>query len=154
MSWRLDLARARRCRYVVCTRNGHPPTPAQDEKAPEPHRSAFLVGTIKNIVPTPDPEEHVQGRWLIQIDRYARVDLPEVWPYGNHYPVHYCASLDELGIDPAGLEFRDMPPAEEASGEPRPFAQPAPRLTVDEAKRGLAAAFGVPEAAIEITIRM
>ena len=111
-SWVLDPARARRCRWLVCTRNGHPDEWAREEEAPEPHRSAFLVGTIRDVVPSPDHE----GRWLVRPDRYALADLPEAWR-GWRNPVRYT-TLDELGVDPAGLEFRDMPPAGGRRGAP------------------------------------
>lgn len=154
-SWVLDPVRARQCGYLVCTRNGHPDEWAWAERAPEPHRSAFLVGTIADAVPSPNHD----GRWLIRIDRYALVERPELWQ-GWRNPVRYT-TLDELGIDPAGLEFEDMPPVGEETIEDRPFGRPAapqpgkavPHLGIAEAKRGLAATFGVPEEAIEITIR-
>ena len=59
-SWVLDRKNARKCSYVVCMRNRHAYQPEGDEV----HGSAFVVGTVADIVPTHDPE--AKGRWLIQ----------------------------------------------------------------------------------------
>jgi hypothetical protein len=164
--WSLDPARARRSAYLVCTRNGHPAEWAEGEDAPEPHRSAFLIGRIAGV--TPASTASGKRRWVIRIDRYALVDLPDVWQ-GWRNPVRYT-TLDELGIDPSTLRFEEMPAAavpaaaggdgrgEAGADAGRPFdrrasATPTPRLTIADAKRGLAATFGVPEEAVEITIR-
>jgi hypothetical protein len=48
-----------------------------------------------------------------------------------------------MGLDPERLQYQPMP-------EP---AAPVAKLTIAEAKRGLAAQFQVPESSVEIVIR-
>jgi hypothetical protein len=146
-SWVLDRKNARKCSYVVCMRNRHAYRPEGDEM----HGSAFVVGKIADIVTTRDPE--AKGRWLIQLSEYAAVNVPEAWR-GWRNPVRYT-TLEELGIEPGTLEFCLVPEPSPVRSEgklegPSAFTSP---LTIEEAKSGLAATFGVSPEAIEITIR-
>lgn len=90
------------------------------------------------------------------ISEYARIDVPNIWDHGRN-PVRYT-SLDELakdGITLEGIEFQPMPVLDESG--PAEAAQPAPNMaremTIEDAKKGLAATFGVKPEAVEITIR-
>jgi hypothetical protein len=141
-SWRLDRNHARACEYAVCTRNGRN---ARTE-GNEPHQSAFLVGKVKDVVPTQDRE----GRFLITFTEYALVNVPDVWK-GDRNPVRYAESLKELGIDPSTLSWKPMPKQQPSPAAPS-IAKPRP-LTISEAKQGLSLTFGVSPDAIEITIR-
>ena len=153
-SWRLNRNRARQSPLVVCARNGH----ADWVEGSEPHRSAFLVGKILDVVPcrpTPENREAEKDRYLIQFSAFALVEIPEFWERDRN-PVTY-RSLEELGFDPSVLKWEVMPraaaPADTAGGDPtdqRPSVQP---LTMAEAKRGLALTFSVAPEAVEITIR-
>lgn len=143
-SWVLDKSNAKHREYVVCCRSG-----LDEVEGPEPKGSAFLVGRVSDVVPSP---EH-PGRWLVRMSEFARVNLPDVWK-GWRNPVKYI-DLAELGIDPEDLTFEPMP-------EPSAGAAPAAArtggagvgpLTIAQAKRGLSLTFGVPEEAVEITIR-
>lgn len=156
-SWRLDRNHARQCTYAVCTRNAH----ADWVEGTEPHHSGFLVGRVRDVVPTdPSPEnsEVRGGRYLIQFSQFARVNIPDVWK-GDRNPVSY-RSLEDLGIDPSTLEWADMPDnvtvPEPGPGvvapQPATASRPLP-LSMAEAKRGLALTFNVPPESIEITIR-
>lgn len=143
-SWVLDKSNAKHCEYVVCCRSG-----LDEVEGPEPKGSAFLVGRVSDVVPS---TEH-PGRWLVRMSEFARVNLPDVWK-GWRNPVKYI-DLAELGIDPADLTFEPMP---EPSAEAAPAAAKAGGagvgpLTIAQAKRGLSLTFGVPEEAVEITIR-
>jgi hypothetical protein len=150
-AWALDPRHARRCEYVVCARNSR----AEFTKpGPEDHGSAFLVARIKDIVPAHEPKE--PGRFLIAFSEHAHIDIPKAWK-GWRNPVRYT-NLEEIGddgIDPATLEWKPMPEA----GRPVQPTEPATSgnglrpLTIAEAKRGLAEAFGVSVDAVEITIR-
>ena len=144
--WFINEVRARECEYLVCTRNARR---KRTGRLPEPHYAAFLVGRIAELVLSPDYQE----RWFVRIDRYAPVNLPGVWKRWRN-PVRYT-TLEELGIDPAGLAFRNLPSAEDEGGGEVGLSGPGGvrRLSIAEAKRGLAASFGVPVEAIEITIR-
>ena len=84
---------------------------------------------------------------------YARFDWPDAWP-GLRNPVRY-GNLEEFGITkPDDLTWHPMP-AKSASAvasvdEDEDGFGP---LTIAEAKAGLALGLGVPETAVEITIR-
>lgn len=153
-AWRLDRNHARRCEYVVCTRNAH----AHWTQGTEEHHSAFLVGKIRDVVscpPTPENDEAAGDRYLIQFSGFARVNIANVWA-GDRNPVKY-KSLDDLGIDFSKLEWEAMPeqsnipaPSSKVRGIHRDVVGP---LTMSEAKKGLSLTFNVPPESIEITIR-
>jgi len=145
-AWHLDRNHARQCIFAVCTRNTRR---LIGDPGPEAHCSAFLVGKIKDVVPVPGRHR----RYLVQFSEYARVDVPDVWK-GDRNPVKY-ATLGELGIDPSTLEWERMPEQNLARKAMRPLIGPnsGTRLTMADAKKGLALAFGVSPEAVEITIR-
>jgi hypothetical protein len=155
-AWRLDRNHARRCAYVVCTRN----TQAAWAEGTEAHRSAFLVGKISDVVPCkPTPENHEarDNRFLIKFSEYAQVNVPEVWT-GERNPVKY-RSPETLGIDFSALKWEQMP---KHASEPEALGKTVlvdkagvieRPLTIAEAKSRLALAFNVQPEAIEITIR-
>jgi hypothetical protein len=138
-SWALDRVRASRCDYVVACRNRRNP----DAEGAEEHGTAFLVGKVKDVVPSDTP-----GRWLILISEYAQVNWPDQWSGRN--PVAYWK--DSNFKDPNGdfYDFKnlDFRPVEAFREDAEPKG-----LTISEAKVGLAISFGVPESAIEIIIR-
>ena len=152
-SWRLDRNHARERPYVICTRNAH----ASWVEGSEPHRSAFLVGKVSDVVPcTPTPEnsETAQHRYLIKFSEFARVSIPDVWVKGDRNPVKYM-SIEDFGIDPAKLAWEPMPETDDsADKETTAVAQATGTpLTIAEAKRGLALTFNIAPSAVEITIR-
>ncbi len=104
-SWRIDLNEARRCNYVVCVQNAH----TNWGDGHEPHPTAFLAGKVSEIVltpPRPENNESQNGpRYLIELGEYAHVTIPDCWPKGHQYPVHY-STLEMLGIDPARPEWK------------------------------------------------
>lgn len=148
-AWVLNPARAKRCKWLVCAQNQHNPD-HEFSDATEQHGSAFLVGKISAIAPA--PEDGSEGRWIIEISEYAFIDKPDVWK-GWRNPVRYT-SLAEMGIDVDGLDFQTIP--KEASKYPQESSSapwPPAALTIPEAKKALAATFGVKPEAVEITIR-
>lgn len=148
-AWVLNPARAKRCRWLVCTQNTHNPD-HEFSDATEPHGTAFLIGKISGVIHA--PEDTDSGRWMIAISEYARIDLPGAWDRGRN-PVRY-SSLKELGIDLDDLQFQAM--AQEnrpVQTESRSNAASPTMLTIADAKKALAATFGVKPDAIEITIR-
>ena len=98
-------------------------------------------------------EEHTHTRWIIEISEYARIEIADGWK-GERNPVRY-ASLEDYGIDPESLDWEKVPSASTvhpfvgAEGGSSHHAS----LTIAEAKKALAAAFGVKPEAVEITIR-
>ncbi len=148
-AWVLNPVNARQCRWLVCTQNRHNPDDEFSD-AGEPHGSAFLIGKISGVVRAPD--ESAGDRWMVTISEYARISLPDVWNHRRN-PVRY-ASLEELGINLNEIRFVPMPEVAESAraAAPRGGGQAA-LLTIADAKRELAVAFGVKPEAVEITIR-
>ena len=149
-AWVLNPARAKLCKWLVCTQNRRNPD-YEFSDATEPHDAAFLVGKISGIKPS--SEESAGDRWIIRIGEAARIDKPEVWKHWRN-PVRYM-SLAELGIELEGLDFQPVVAAVmQPPIKPEEAAHwPPATLTIPEAKKALAATFGVRPEAVEITIR-
>lgn len=150
-AWVLNPARAKLCTWLVCTQNRHHPN-HEFSDATESHGSAFLVGKISSVRESEEDDQ----RWLIAINEFARVSVPDVWKHWRN-PVRY-STLEELGINPDDLDFHPMP--ETIEDAPETHVPPAAAgehaagmLTIAEAKKALAVAFGVKPEAVEITIR-
>ncbi len=152
-AWVLDAARAKRCAWLVCTQNQHN-ADHEFSDATEPHGAGFLLGKISTIRKSQEPGDG--DRWLIAISEFARIDRPNLWDHGRN-PVRYT-SLAKLGIDPAAAQFEPVPESSasltpmQASASSTSAGRVAP-LTIAEAKKALAATFGVSPDAVEITIR-
>lgn len=153
-SWRLVPRHAAKQEFVVCCRSAVSWVEGTEERG-----SAFLIGRISGVVPATDNNQ--KGRYLVQMSEYAEIDVPKVWR-GWRNPVKY-STLEELGINLEGLEFKPMPaPITVAkSAKVLTEAQEAvsqataalASLTIAQAKKALAATYEVTEDAIEITIR-
>jgi hypothetical protein len=143
--WVLSPKKAGTCKYVVCCRK-----PAwNNKKEGIARRAAFLIGLIVGLRKKPDSEnDRNQPRFLIELSEYATFEREDAWKEGRN-PVAY-KPLKALGIDLRGLKFKPMPvPAPSAkSGD----AGSAP-MTIADAKKALAASFGVSPDDVEITIR-
>ena len=156
-SWRLDRNNARRCTYAVCVRNAH----ADWGDGNEQHHDAFLVGKVSAVVPTgatPENNESPKDRYLIVFSEYAHVAVPNSWPKGYRNPVRY-STLEEIGIDPAKLEWKPMPEATEGPSDEDETPAAATKggteaLTIIQAKKGPSLNIqGVSPEAVEIVIR-
>jgi hypothetical protein len=143
--WVLSPKKAGTCKYVVCCRK----TEWNNRKEGIAHRAAFLIGIIAGLQKKPDSEnDRGQPRFLIEISEYAAVDRAEVWNREARNPVSY-KTLKELGIDLRGLKFKPMPgPASLTKSGVGGTA-----MTIADAKKALAATFGVNPDDVEITIR-
>jgi hypothetical protein len=143
-SWVLDRAHARRCKYAILCRNAH--TDWGDGK--ELHGTAFMIGRISDVVPSTETE----GRWMVKFDEYAHLDIPGFWQGGRN-PVRYT-TLEELSFSFDDVRFEPVP---EVIEEPQSIESPRTgtpdRLTIAQAKKALAATFGVKPEAVEIIIR-
>jgi len=155
-AWALDAARVRTLPFLVCIQNQN--NPDRDfSDASEPHGSAYLVGRISDVVPS--PEDPTSGRWLIQISEYSTVQNPaNVWQ-GWRNPVKYGA-LEDFGIDVNKLVFhsvaevqKDLAPSPQQAISLAAGDEGTAPISIGAAKRGLAAFYGVPPEAIEIVIR-
>lgn len=151
-AWVLNPARAKNCTWLVCTQNRHNPN-HEFSDATEPHGTAFLLGKISAIRKSQEPGD--DERWMIAISEFARINVPDGWDHGRN-PVRYT-SLAQLGIAPEKETFEPMPVGAVAhppvGATTTSGAQPVAMLTIAEAKKALAATFGVNPEAIEITIR-
>lgn len=112
-AWSLNAGNARRCTYIVCTRNRYFAGAGPDEQAAaqEEHRAAFLVGRITIVEPSPErPDRHI-----VRFNEYAILDpQPVLWP-GARNPVWYVDDIRKsLGIDPDALHWLAMPDEAEA----------------------------------------
>ena len=137
-AWRLDKNRAGESEFLVCVQNRHN---GDWGNATEPHGTAFLIGHITEVVPSPKRLK----RWLIKIEDYARINVPNVWQAWR-FPVRYM-SLEELQTDPTTLEFKPMP---------EPAIEEAPTVKLGDVIEGaiqqVAAAAGVPKTAVRISV--
>ncbi len=136
-SWALDRERARKCEFAVMCRNAS----TREAQGPEEHGSAFMVGRVKDVVPSTD----TPGRWLITFSEYALIDWQGEWE-GNRNPVAYYRTDDYEEIDDfESLNFQPMP----VSVIPSPTFP----MTIARAKKELAESYSVSEENIEIIIR-
>jgi hypothetical protein len=138
-SWVLNRPRAKACKYAILCRNARSPY----VEGSEPHRSAFLIGRVKDVVPSTESD----GRWLVQFSEYATCAVPDQWEGRN--PVNYWTTDDSPHIDFDKLDFQPMP----GQATPSPRTAEPQLMTLADAKAGLARTFNVPPSAIEITIR-
>lgn len=143
-AWVLNAKQARSRHYLVCCWNPGGNYAVSNE---DRHRGeAFLVAPITAIEPAPDNPE----RYIIRFTKYAPVSVPNIWN-GQRNPVRY-SMLEALEIEPDDLVFQDIP-SNLRKASPSIAEGSVPQLTIEAAKRGLAARFGVSHEAIEIIIR-
>lgn len=155
-AWRLNASHAGKCSYVVCVQNSKTDWGTQEAK----HHHAFMVGRISGISRIPD----AQGkRWIINIDSYAEIDIPNQWD-GNRNPVSY-RNLEDMGIDLSKLNFKPIGCVEPSPlntanqtgsdeyAEYEEVGTSARPLSLKEAKAGLSLYFGISEDDIQITIK-
>lgn len=168
-SWRIDMSRASKRKYLVCVQNRNETW----GQATAPHQTGFLIAKISGIAKS--EEKGVTDRSIIKISEFAEINVPDAWD-GNRNPVaykhlrdfgiHSLEDLDNLSWTRLGsritfenIESIEMPgddyKAAELSETPieNSPASVTGELTIDEAKRGLAKKFGVSTEQIEITIR-
>jgi hypothetical protein len=145
--WVLNPDRGSQCKYLVCCRKPH----WTNAEEGVPKKGAFLVGLIKRLIPGAK-NGRGQQRYFVEIDQVAAVSTRPVW--GNwRNPVRYD-DIKTLGLDPRALKFKPVASAVEKSAGGTPVPSPHPRsLTIAEAKKALAATFGVRPEDIEINIR-
>lgn len=142
-SWVLNRAHAKRYKYAILCRNAH--TDWGDGK--EPHGTAFMIGRISDVVPSTETE----GRWLVKFDEYARLDIPNFWQ-GWRNPVRYT-TLEELSFSLNDVPFEPMPGVVDEPKTIKHTSKEMPvNLTIADAKKALAATFGVKPEAVEIII--
>ena len=142
--WVLSPKNAGRRQYLVCCRRQHWENRAEGIA----QKADFLIGRIASLKKVDASEnERGQPRYQIQLSEYADLNLAGVWGRDKDLrnPVVYD-TLKQLGVELRGLKFKPMPPPSGRPGERKP-------LTIAEAKKALAATFGVKPEDVEITIR-
>lgn len=145
-AWFLQPRRARAARYLVCA--------GLDRERSSEERRPFLVVEISEVVLDPDASKE-RARYAICFERYALLD-PEQQDVltGSQNPVRWGALEDFVSNAPDELKWVQAP----EKSLPYSYSRRVSRepvqggLSVDEAKKGLALRFGVPEASITITI--
>jgi len=141
--WVLSKKSVEQCDYLVCCRRQDWNNKAEGI----PARAAFLVGRISTLTEIDDSvNSRGQARFRIGISEFADVLVADIWRKELRNPVAY-ASLTELGIVHRKLKFQPIPDAPIAS------AGEGAGLTIADAKKGLAATFGVRPEDVEITIK-
>jgi hypothetical protein len=144
--WVVSRKKAGTCKYVVCCRKAD----WTNRKEGIAHRAAFLIGVIAGLQKKPESEnQRGQAHFLIEISEYATLQRPETWVKETRNPVAYKI-LGELGIDLRKLKFKPMPPQ---APPPKPAGSGRAPMSITEAKKALAATFGVSPDDVEITIR-
>lgn len=163
-SWRMHQSHFGTFEYVICARNRR----RENVEGPEEHGSAFLIGRVRDIVPSTERNDPGKPRFLIRMTEAAIIrDKPDFWQWGR-WPTHY-ESLAALGIDPLDYVFKPLPELlaevrQEADGLNVSAAAPALPLpgsgsrswkeSIEHAKTSLALELGVNVEAIEIAVRM
>jgi hypothetical protein len=146
-AWFLQPRRARQAKYLVCA--------AMDRDRPDIDRKPFLVAEISDVVLDPAASKH-RPRYAISFERYALVDAEKAKRLtGSQNPVRWRNLSDLISVSANQLRWQHVSP----KTLPYSYSRREPRepsgigLSIDEAKTGLAARFGVSEDAIEIIIR-
>lgn len=153
-AWVLSEKRASRCKYVVCVQNRDPADNHNDDwgNVSAPHKNAFFIGKISDVVASPDWNGSRPKRWLIKVSEYAKVSYPDMWD-GARNPVAY-SSLSNLGINEKELKFIKMPEIEINSPVAHQGAEPYPDgISIQQAKILLSKKYEVSIENIEIIIR-
>lgn len=146
-AWRLNPRNAAKAEYCVCVQNRNKTWGGADHK----HHEAFMVGKIDKVLPVEN------GRFMIKFIEYAMISVPDAWD-GNRNPVKY-STLEDFGIsDPSTLDWHKMPvsenlPKEDIGDDEYEKLDDGFVLTIEDAKKGLARTFSVPESSIEINIK-
>ena len=152
-SWKLDKKHVEHCSHVLICRKRNDP---QWSRGTGTNGTAFMIGRITGLSRSKDKD--YPDRWKIEFREFSTIDIPNLWDGGRN-PVRYT-TLQKLGINPDAFEFSELPKPKEIYGywgsgqfDVANQTPEANRLTIEEAKEGLAATFGVEPEAIEIIIR-
>ncbi|MGI3453772.1 hypothetical protein ACRQQF_31240, partial [Citrobacter arsenatis] len=143
-----------RCKYVVCVQNRNPADNHNDDwgSVSAPHKSAFFIGKISDVVVSPEWDGSRPTRWLIKVSEYAKVAYPNMWD-GARNPVAY-STLSDLDIDENDLNFNVMPDIDVTSSKIVQEKKTYPDgISIQQAKILLSKKYEVSAESIEIFIR-
>lgn len=149
--------------YLICVRNRRRD---HEEWAEEdlPHGQAFVLAKVTGVTEAPRRNPDQKQRYIVLFEEYTEIDVPDAWRKctgGQHFPVAYRSRDDVeaalgLDFDDPSFEWKRLSDlqasqadhsddAEDTSTSSRP-------LTVEQAKQGLAAHFGVNPEQIDIHV--
>lgn len=139
-SWVLNPNRAKDAAYLVCCRNEK----WSNRQDGAPQRAAFLVGRISGLEQVSVDGVDRSQRFLIKLSHYARVAINDAWDKTSRNPVAY-RTLKDVGIALEKLKFEPLAVASSDRSDQG--------MTIADAKKALAATYGVSPDNIEIIIR-
>jgi hypothetical protein len=147
-NWKANEESVRRCKWLVAVRNRH----SDWSEGKEDHGTAFLIGRIVGVKPSPKP-----GRLVIVFDQYAVLDRPATWPAGFRNPVAYT-SLKDLGLKSDELKWKVFPgnPSQPA-GKPKADGEAGfqrPSVVLEKAKLMIAESLSIAPSAVRISIQI
>lgn len=145
-NWGVSSERILQNRYLVVARNQTSDVESEDVE----HGSAFLIGRISKVLETDETTKDGSPRYAIAFDAYAEVNIPNVWGKSRN-PVWFT-DLGTLGIDVSEFEFIDVEDGSHVT-VPKPLALSEDGISFAEARRGLAARYGVSPNNVEIVLR-
>ena len=147
-NWGASPDRIMQNRYVVVVRNRN--ENAHWHQNDFDHGTAFLIGRVSGVAETDDTTKDNRMRYVIEFDAYAEIDVPDAWGKSRN-PVWFT-NLDELGIDLNDVELVSVEDGSTVKPAGRPSAGDD-GLSFAEARRGLAARYGVAPNNVEIVLR-
>jgi hypothetical protein len=147
-NWKAKRDSVYRSRYIVAVRNRH----SNWSEGIEEHGTAFLIGRIDGVKKSPEDED----RLVVTFGQYAILNKPNVWPEGHRNPVAYT-KLEDLGIDPESLEWKEFPAKSEISNLADARVETGhepPATVIEKAKRMIATSLSIPLSAVTISIQV
>ena len=136
-------------RYVVAIRNRNDNAVWQQDDFD--HSTTFLIGRISGVAETDERTADDRMRYVIEFDAYAEIEVPNAWGKSRN-PVWFT-NLDELGIDLNDVEFVSVEDGATVKPATRPSIDGSAGISFAEARRGLAARYGVSPSSVEIVLR-
>ena len=144
-AWVLNPDKASQQTFLICCK------PIDEVIVPGgPAYAAFLIGRISKFIPV-ETNPRNQRRFHVALDNYATLDAPLPWQDWRN-PIRYT-SLEEIGIHPERLSFHEISAPERTESIEADVPRRIRKLSLADAKQGLAAMFDVDPSKIEIIIK-
>src|SRR5690554_2322234 len=159
--WTAAPGHLKKASYLICVRNRRRD---HEEWAEEdlPHGTAFLLARVTGVSEAPRRTPTQKQRYIVTFDEYTEIEVEDAWHKctgGQRFPVAYSSRAEveaALGIDFEAPErewkrLSDLR-SEQLNDEWDDDDAP-PSLTVEQAKQGLTAHFGVSPEQIDIQVK-
>lgn len=161
--WTAAPGNLRKASYLVCVRNrrrDHEEWAEEDR----PHGQAFLLAKVTGVSEAPRRTPTQKQRYIVNFDEYAEIAVDNAWHKctgGQRFPVAYSSQAEveaALGIDFEAPErewkrLSDLRPEPQDADLEWEDDDTPHALTVEQAKQGLAAHFGVNPEQIDIQVK-